>query len=437
MIEEGPLTEILEDLGRQGLEEIEVYAKRGRSRTLLLNAGRHATSLNQEEGWAVRAGDRRRSFYYAASGPPKPRTSWPEPDGLGLRLPSPRPQPSWTEPSELDVPLIGESEGQAFLEGLSRALDHELTGARLLVAKLEDGSSESQLISSRETRARVRQRAAALYLEAAGPRRGVPSVSLYLAERAARRFNPKALARRLTDRLLVGERGEAPMRDRGELLLAPPVAARMLAALAELWIGPEAERRCAALADRQGKIAAPVLTVIDNGRLPGGVFEAPVDGEGQPTREVVIVEAGGFRQPLLAWWQTTAKPLRASGCVLRPGWRDLPRPGPTHLYVRPEPTVAVSTLLAGIQRGYFLLDLDGVPEVDLDADRLALPVCGFAVESGRTTGAISHAWVVGAISSWLHGLVAVGRDLAFFPLSAGLVGSPSLLIKGLELRRRS
>ena len=64
-------------------------------------------------------------------------------------------------------------------------------------------------------------------------------------------------------------------------------------------------------------IAAAIPAIIS-----GGIAEAPVDGEGQPTREVVLVDEGGYRQPLLAWWQSAAAPKRASGCVLRPGWRD-------------------------------------------------------------------------------------------------------------------
>ena len=87
----------------------------------------------------------------------------------------------------------------------------------------------------------------------------------------------------------------------------------------------------------RGRFGSDRVTLIDNGRLPGGAFEAPVDGEGVPTREVVLVEEGLFRQPLLAWWQEGAAHGETSGCVRRSGWRDLPMPGPTHLYLKPEP----------------------------------------------------------------------------------------------------
>ncbi len=448
------LFEVRDQLVGEGWQEVEVFHKRGRSRTLRYGPGGEVASFRQEEGWAVRAGDRRRSFHFAATGAPRPGGPWPEADGRGLRLPSPRAIPRWSPPSSLDAPLVSENEAHGLFAAVARELEGELPGARLIAGDLEDGSSESQLLSSREVASAVRHRAAFLRLEAVGagageaesrePGRRAPihsapwgaggeisSVTLVQVAREARRFTPTALARRLVDRLLIAERGSAPHRDRGEFLLAPPVAVGLLAALSHLWIGPEAEGRAAALLDRRGHLASDAFTLIDDGRLGGGIFEAPVDGEGQPTRAVAVVEEGGFRQPLLAWWQAPA-PLRASGCVLRPGWRDLPRQSPTHLYLQPSST-GVASLVEGLSRGYYLLALDGEPRID--GSRFAAPVSGFAIDRGTATGSVAGGWLSGSIPALLAGVVAVGRDLTFLPSGSGLVGSPTVLVRGLELRQ--
>jgi len=429
------LLAVLDALRRKGFEEVEVFHKKGRSRTLSYAAFGDATSLRQEEGWAVRAGDPRRSFYYAASGAPRPDGPWPEADGQGLRLPSARPPAAWSAPSTLDAPLLGESEARGFFEGLARALEEELPGSRLLAGYLDDGSSESRLASSREVSATVRRRAAALHLEAVGPGGEKSRRELDLAERDARRFSPKVLARRLADLLIVAEKGTAPLRDRGEFLLAPAVASGLLAALEGLWIGPEAEARISPLIDRRGRIGSEAFTLIDDGRLADGVLEAPTDGEGQPTREVVLVEEGGFRQPLLAWWQAGSDPKRASGCGLRPVWRDLPRPGATHLYMPPEPGIRAGELLSALGRGYYLIGLDGPPRIEADFSRFAAPVSGFAITGGRAAGPVAGAWLTGSVSAFLAGIVAKARDLTFSPIRGGMVGSPTLLVKGLELRQ--
>ncbi len=432
-----PLLEVLDTLRRQSWEEVEVFHKKGRSRTMQYTLYGDSTSLRQEEGWAVRAGDRRRSFYYAASGPPKPSAFWPEADGSGLRLPSARPGLPWSPPSNLDAPLIGEGEARGFFSGLARELDHELQGARLLSGYLDDGSSESQLASSREIDSHVRHRVASLHLEAVGPSADTTSVSLDVADRDARHFSPAALARRLADLLLVAEKGPTRPRDRGEFILAPPVAVGLLAALSGLWVGPEAEKRSAMLIDRNGRLGSPALTLIDDGRLPGGILEAPVDGEGQPTRRVTLIEEGSFRQPLLAWWQTPSSLKRSSGCSLRPGWRDLPSPSPTHLFLEADPSIRAVSLIQNLSRGYYLIGLSGSPRIDPDFSRFAAPVSGFAIASGRPTGTVARAWLVGSVSALLNGIVAKARDLTFSSIGGGMVGSPTVLVKGLELRQQT
>ena len=428
------LLDVLDALKRRGLSEAEVFHKRGRSRTLRLEGSVPITSLRQEEGWAVRAGNHDGSFFYTASGSPRPDAPWPEPTGRALRLPSARPIPTWAPPMDLDAPLLGENEAVHLLNGVSRALTDELPGARLVRAYLEDGAGDQELASSREIEARSRLRAASLFLEARGPNRDDPSISVLLAEREARRFLPKTVARHLADRLLLSTRGAPRNRDRGDLLLSHGVVAPLLAALSPLWIGPRAPSVVRDLCD-QGRLAARGFTLVDDGRHPRGILQAPVDGEGLPTRRVVLVEEGMYRQPLVSWRQATPR-MQASGCSRRFGWRDLPDPGPTHLYLESASTTGVGELLSSLSRGYYLLSTHGSVKVEAGFSRFAVPVSGFAIEGGRPTGSISGTWLVGTVSAFLKGLVAAARDLTFTPLGGGMIGAPTLLVKGLELRHR-
>ena len=121
--------------------------------------------------------------------------------------------------------------------------------------------------------------------------------------------------------------------------------------------------------------------------------------------------------------------------MARPSWRDLPRPAPTHIYLRPVPRVGAAALAASIGRGYRLVDTLGPGRFDFDADRLAIPVCGFAIRGGRTEEPFTETWLCGGIAAFLQGIRAVADDLVFQPLS-GVIGSPSLVVGGLELRAR-
>lgn len=424
------LAEVLAALAKRGLETAEVYWKRGRSRRVELEDGDWRASSALEEGWAVRAGDRQGAVFCAGTGAPPVEHDWPKAVSGTLRLPEPGSTEPWREPAELDAPLVGEAEVRALIESVARDLASELPGARLGRATLEEGASESDLRSTRGIEARWRGRAAILRLEASA---GSDAVAVDLTERQAASFRAASVARRLADRLLVARSGAAPERDRGEFLLSPAVAARLLHGLMPLLVGPRAEAHAAALRDSRGRLASRSLTIVDDGRLPGGALAAPCDGEGVPTREMVLIEEGIYRQPLLSWRDAKPPTTRASGCTRRPSWRDLPAAGPTHLYVRPQPQIGVAALLGAVARGYYLLEATAAGRFDNDGDRFALPVCGFAVQSGRASAPVAKAWLCGSLGGFLRGVEGVARDLAFLPLD-GLIGSPTLLATGLEIR---
>ncbi len=426
------LEEVLVALTRQGLTRGEVYAKRGRSRRLELSPAGEVASFHEERGWAVRAGTGRGGFFAAATGDPDPGATWPEIEAPPVVLPEPAAPAAWSEPGDFAAPLVGETEGLRLLGSIGRELQAELPGARLLSAVLEDGSSEAELASSRGVRARLRGRVAALRLEAAVPAPGTARAAVHLAAREARRFGAPALARRLADTLTVLAGGAPPAGPQGgAMLLAPPVGARLLAALLPVLVGPDAPALAQPLRDRHGRIGSEALTLVDDGRLPGGAFESPLDGEGLPCRAAVLVEAGEYQGPILAWWQARGVQA-ATGCSRRASWRDLPRPGPTHLYLKADTKLGVAALLGGVDRGAYLLDTTGAPRLDLAAGRFAVPVCGFAVAGGRASAPIARAWLSGELRALLRGLRATARDLSFFPLD-GMIGCPSLLVEGLEL----
>jgi len=55
------------------------------------------------------------------------------------------------------------------------------------------------------------------------------------------------------------------------------------------------------------------------------------------------------------------------------------------------------------------------------------------VEAGRAAAPIAAAWLCGSAAAFFKGVVAAARDLSFQPLD-GMIGSPTLLVSGLELR---
>lgn len=419
------------DSGR--LVEREAYVKRGRLRRVQVDAASEAEVRSEEEGWAVRAGTDRASFFAAGSGAAPTKAIWPEPDGRPIRLPRPMERGPWRAPADLDVPLLVEGEAKALLRAIGERLQDELAGARLVEASLEDGSSESALVNHHGVEAEVRGRAAALRLFVIGPR--ATSLHLYLAERAARRFHASRIAADVAAQLTAQAEGQPVERDRGEFVLAPMLGARLLASLTPLWLGREAIALASSLRERSGTIAGAPLTIAENPRHEGTVPGVAFDGEGVPTRETVLVQEGRYVQPLLSWRQADTPKLVAAGCTRRPSWRDRPAAGVTQLFIRPNREMRAAALLEGISRGYYLMDAGRPAQADLREDRFSLPVCGYRLEGGRARGTVAETVLTGSVRSLLQGIQTVASDLEFWPLGGALYGSPSMLVTGVELRK--
>lgn len=417
----------------EGMDEAEVFLKRGRSRRTEVAGAGLRVSETRERGWAARASSRRASFFVCGTGTPRVEEPWPEPDGHPLRLPPPSRLEGWRPPVDLDSPLMVESEVREFFDVFRRELTQERSSVRLSRGVLEEGTSDAEIVSTRGVDEGTRGRSASLLLELVDEAGQGGMVRFHLAQREARAFNPAALARRAVDRLLLQRGTGLARRDRGEVLVSPAVAVALVEGLLPVLVGEGAERRVRRFRDRSGQVAAKSLSIIDDGRLPGGVLSAPVDGEGVATRETILVEEGCFRQPLLAWWQAPTSGHAGSGCSHRHSWRDLPVPGPTHLFIKPAKENSVGALLTAVARGFYLLEPTSGGRFDLEADRFNLPVCGFAVREGRATSPIAEAWLSGTVSALLRGVQAVARDLTFYP-RRGMIGSPSLLLTGIEVR---
>ena len=422
-------TEILDSLRAAGWPQAEVFAKTGRSRRFDFEDGWEGSTSSEECGWAVRAADGGSSFFFAASGHPAVETTWPDArEGL-LRLPPPMSTEDWQEPGGVETPLMGELEGRQLLRTVAETLEKEAPEGRLRRAILEDGGNEIRIHNSWGVDVGYRSRLATCRLEAAIPSSAAGSCAVVVVARRAQELPAAALARRLADLLHVCQRGRSVEKSKAVVMLSPELATHILAWMVPLFIGSEPEDTDRWL--RPGtKVAAPSVTVVDDGRLAGGLLSAPVDGEGVPTRARVLIDAGKAGEPILPWW-LSQDPV---GCRQRAGWRDLPITGATHLYLVPDRGVSVGAVLSSLRRGYYLIEATAPGFADVHSGRFFLPCCGFEVEKGRATMPVTRVGLEGDLRTVLQGVRAVARDLTFLPRGP-LVGSASILVSGLDLRR--
>ena len=157
---------LVTELGAEGGAVAEVLIKEGRSRRSELGVQGLVSVVTVERGWAVRSGGAQGCFFACGSGNLPLSAQWPAATGPPLTLPEPHDGSAWAPGPEVEAPLMIEGEARGVIEGVERELNRELPGAHLLRAVLDEGSSESAIVSSRGIDTGFRSRLAMLYLEA-------------------------------------------------------------------------------------------------------------------------------------------------------------------------------------------------------------------------------------------------------------------------------
>lgn len=236
------------------------------------------------------------------------------------------------------------------------------------------------------------------------------------------------------DRLLVEEVGREAARravtllgarpvktQRAALIMEPVVAADFLGVIAPMLSADAVQKGKSLFRGKVGlRVGSELLVIIDDGRLPAGIGSAPVDGEGVPTQETVLVEAGVLRGYMYDFATARRDGVSSTGNARR-GFRTLPEVGPTNLYVRPGPS-SRRALVEQVKRGLLAMEIMGVHTANPVSGEFSVGAAGLWVERGEPVHPVRGVAIAGNILELLSSLDAVGDDRRFF----GAVGSPTL-----------
>lgn len=241
---------------------------------------------------------------------------------------------------------------------------------------------------------------------------------------------PEAIGRRAAERALrkLGARKVATREV--PVAFEPHVARDFLGTLFQAVSGESVFRRASFLVDRlEERVAAPELTIVDDGRIARGIGSRPFDGEALPTRRTVVVRGGVLESYLLNTYTGRKLGLESTGNASRG------LVGPVgieagNLFVEPgsEPP---DRILASIKEGFLVTELMGfgVNIVNGDYSRGA---SGIWIENGELAYPVEEVTIASNLKEMLRGLEAVGDDLEF----RGRMAAPTLLFGRMSVSGR-
>lgn len=191
----------------------------------------------------------------------------------------------------------------------------------------------------------------------------------------------------------------------------PITAASLMRHLASAVSGSALYHRASFLLDKLGEeIAAPIVTVIDDGRLRGGLASRPFDGEGLATRRNVVVEKGRLSSYLLDSYSARKLGMTSTGNASR-SVGDAPGASPTNFHMAPGED-SPEDIIGSVKQGLYVTSLSGfgVNGVTGDYSRGA---SGLWIENGELTHAVEEITIAGNLLQMFRDIESVGSDLEF------------------------
>ena len=204
-------------------------------------------------------------------------------------------------------------------------------------------------------------------------------------------------------------------------------APSLLRQLAGCVSGYSIYRQTSFLVGKQGEqIASPLVTAIDDGRLPGGLGSRPFDGEGLPTRRNTLLDAGRLMTWLLDSYSARKLSAESTGNASR-GAGSAPGVGPTNLWIEPGEK-SLDEIIADTPRGLLVTELVGMGFNPVTGD-YSRGAVGLWIEGGEIAYPVEEITIAGNLGDMLRDIDAVGSELLWL----SRVASPPLRVSRMTI----
>lgn len=198
------------------------------------------------------------------------------------------------------------------------------------------------------------------------------------------------------------------------VVLDPYVATNFLGVMAPALSAEAVQKGKSVFAGKIGeKVSSKVITIIDDGAMPGAIMSSPFDGEGVATKKTVLIEQGVLQGFLHNTYTAHKEGIESTGNGMRGGFKGTPEVGTTNFYIKPG-QVTQEELLKDIKKGLYVTEVMGMHTANPISGDFSVGAAGIWIENGELTTPVRGIAIAGNIIDLLESVDLVANDLTFF-----------------------
>ena len=243
----------------------------------------------------------------------------------------------------------------------------------------------------------------------------------------ARLESPASVGERAAQRVLRRLGGRKIKTTEAPIVFDPEMAASLLRNLASALSGYSLYKGASFLAGKLGEqIGSELLTVVDDGTIPGALGSRPFDGEGLPVRKKTVVEKGRLQSYLLDTYSGKKLGMASTGNASR-SVGEAPGVSPANFYLMPgkdSPEQIVGTVKSGL----YVTEMIGFG-VNMVTGDYSRGAAGLWIENGELAYPVEEITIAGNLKEMFQNIEMVGSDLEM----RGRIASPTIKISQMTI----
>jgi PmbA protein len=207
----------------------------------------------------------------------------------------------------------------------------------------------------------------------------------------------------------------------------PEMAGSLLRNLASALSGYALYKGASFLIGKLGtKIGSELLTIIDDGSIPGALGSRPFDGEGLPIRKKIVVERGELKSYLLDTYSGKKLGMPSTGNASR-SVGEPPGVAATNFYLAPGQNTS-EEIINSVKSGLYVTEMIGFG-VNMVTGDYSRGAAGLWIENGEIAYPVEEITIAGNLKEMFQHIEAVGNDLEL----RGRIASPTIQISHMTV----